>query len=113
MDQRVYHLLHLVGLFVLTAYTFRAFAAPGSGRSRNLMIGGIASLVVVVAGFGLLAKLKLDFKEGWVIIKVVCWFLLSALAGMAHRKGRAGLLPLVALLLITAAVWAVYFRPTF
>jgi hypothetical protein len=112
MDQRVYHLLHLVGLFVMTAYTFRAFAAPGSNRRGNLMISGIASLVVVVAGFGLLAKLKLDFSA-WIIIKVVCWLVLSGLAGMAHRKGRAGILPLVALLLITAAVYAVYFRPTF
>jgi hypothetical protein len=96
----------------MTAYTFRAFAAPGSNRRGNLMISGIASLVVVVAGFGLLAKLKLDFSA-WIIIKVVCWLVLSGLAGMAHRKGRAGILPLVALLLITAAVYAVYFRPTF
>ena len=110
MDQRIYQILHLVGLFVLTAWTFKAFANPGSGRRSNMMITGIASLVVVVAGFGLHAKLKYEM-EGWVFLKLGCWLLLSGLAGMAHRKGSAGALPLVAVALISAAVYAVYYRP--
>ena len=111
MDQRIYSVLHVVSLLVLTAYTFRAFAAPTpESRRGNLMITGIASLVAVVAGFGLLAKLQLAMG-GWVIAKLVCWLLLSGLAGMAHKQGKAGVLPMVALLLVTFAVYCVYFRP--
>ena len=111
MDQRVYYVLHIVSILVLTAYTFRAFAAPtAETRKANLMITGIASLVAIVAGFGLLAKLQLEFA-GWVIVKLVCWLLLSGLAGMAHKKGGAGALPTVAMVLIVVAVYCAYYKP--
>ena len=111
MDQRFYYALHLISLFILTAYTFRAFAAPtAEARRANLMMTGIASLVALVAGFGLLAKLQLGFPV-WVIVKLVCWLVLSGLAGMAHKKGQAGALPSMALALLLVAVVMVYFKP--
>jgi hypothetical protein len=111
MDQRIYYVLHIVGVMVLTAYTFRAFAAPTpETRRSNLMATGIASAVVFVAGFGLLAKLKLAIA-GWVIVKLVCWLFFSALAGIAHRKGQAGPLAPLALVLLAVAALCAYYKP--
>ena len=111
MDQRIYYVLHIVGVLVLTAYTFRAFAAPTpETRRSNLMATGIASVVVLVAGFGLLAKLDLEIA-GWVIVKLVCWLFFSGLAGIAHRKGQAGPLAPLALALLAVAVLCAYYKP--
>jgi hypothetical protein len=111
MDQRVYYVLHIVSLLVLTAYTFRAFAAPTpQTRRANLVATGIAAVVMLVSGFGLLAKLKLSI-EGYVIVKLVCWLFFAGLAGIAHRKGQAGPLSALALALLAVAVVCAYYKP--
>ena len=112
MSPLVYHLLHVGGVILLAAFTFQAFAAPvAATKKRVMMLTGILSVVVLVGGFGLLAKLDLGFP-GWVIGKLVCWLGLSAMAGMAYRKpGSVGMLSLVTSALILAAVYLVYFRP--
>jgi chromate transport protein ChrA len=49
---------------------------------------------------------------GWLVVKVVCWLGLSALAGIGYRRrGKAGLLIAVALFLIVTAVTMVYLKP--
>jgi len=97
---------------VLTAFTFQAFAAPRpEARKTTLLVTGLASLVMLVAGFGLLAKLSLGFP-GWVVLKLVAWLGLSALAGLAYRKPESGkTLAGLALLLLVVAVYAAYFKP--
>ena len=112
MSPQVYYLLHVGSAFLLAALTFQAFAAPTPEKRRQtLMLTGILSLVLVVGGFGLLAKLSYGF-DGWVLIKIVCWLALSALAGMAFRKPQsAGTLAFVASFVIVLALYAVYFKP--
>ncbi len=108
-----YHILHLLSLIVLTAHTFMAFANPApENRKRTLMITGIASLLMLGSGFGMMAVLKLSYSAGWVLVKFVCWFGLSALAGIAYRKAHLrGVLSTVALGLIATALFMVYLRP--
>jgi len=108
-----YHILHLLSLVVLTAQTFMAFANPApENRKRTMMITGIASLLLFVSGFGMLTVLKIPFVTGWVLVKFVCWFLLSGLAGIAYRKADIrGVLSVVALALVTVALFMVYLRP--
>ena len=48
MSATFYQILHLVSLFVLTGYTFYAFAAPPETRKRVLMITGIATFLMLV-----------------------------------------------------------------
>jgi hypothetical protein len=111
MSPTIYSILHVTAVLVLTGYTFYAFAASPETRKRVMMITGIASLVAVIAGFGLQAKLSLGFP-GWLIVKIVCWLGLSALAGFGYRKrGAAGALAAVALLFAFIAVVMVYTRP--
>ena len=112
MDPLYYSILHVVGVILLTAYTFAAFANPDpKARGRTLMVTGVLSLIVLVAGFGLLSKLKLGFPS-WVIVKLVAWLGISALSGMAFRRpGMTGLFRLIVIVLVVAAVWAVYMKP--
>jgi hypothetical protein len=111
MNPSVYYVLHVCSVLVMTAYTFYAFAAPPETRKRVLMISGIASLLALVGGFGLQAKLHYGFP-GWLIVKIVCWLGLSAMTGFAYRRrGAVGALQLVALALIIIAVVMVYTKP--
>jgi uncharacterized membrane protein SirB2 len=108
-----YHILHLLSLIVLTAHTFMAFANPApENRKRTMIITGIAALLMFVSGFGMLSVLKIPVSTGWVLVKLVCWFGLSGLAGMAYRKVHLrGALSVVALTLIVVALFMVYLRP--
>jgi len=111
MSPTVYPILHVSSLLVLFGYTFYAFAAPAESRKRVLMITGIASLIMLVSGFGLLSKLHLGFP-GWVIVKLVCWLGLSAVGGMAFkRREQAGAIMTVVLALAITAVVMVYLKP--
>ena len=56
MSPTTYHILHVSSLLVLFGYTFYAFAAPAETRKRVLVITGIASLLVLIGGFGLITK---------------------------------------------------------
>jgi uncharacterized membrane protein SirB2 len=98
---------------VLTAHTFMAFANPApENRKRTMMITGIAALLMFISGYGMLHLLKIAYTTGWVLVKFVCWLGLSALAGVAYRRAHLrGVLSIVALALITVALFMVYLRP--
>jgi uncharacterized membrane protein SirB2 len=110
MNPLYYSLLHVFALFVLTAHTFMAFANPAvENKKRTMMITGVASLLVLISGFGLLSKLHNNQFEAWVIVKLLCWLGLSALAGVVYRKPHArATLSLIALTLILIALAMVY-----
>lgn len=114
MNPLFYSLLHVFALFVLTAHTFMAFANPApENRKRTMMITGAASLLVLVSAGGLMAKMGYSWGSAWVIVKIVCWFLLTGLAGMVYRQpGRRGALALIALTLILISLVMVYLVKT-
>jgi uncharacterized membrane protein SirB2 len=112
MPPTVYHIIHLTSLFVLLGYTFYAFAAPAETRKKVLIITGIASLLVLISGFGLITKVYQNQFAGWMIVKLVCWLGLSALAGLGYRRrGAVGAFALVAVALAFVAVVMVYAKP--
>jgi hypothetical protein len=106
-----YLVLHLSSIIVLLGYTFYAFAAPPQTRGRVLMVTGIAALLVIVTGFGLLHRLHLGFP-GWAIVKLVCLIGLASITGIAYRRrAQADLFMIVAFALAITAVAMVYVRP--
>ncbi|MFT6108468.1 MAG: hypothetical protein ACJA2W_001380 [Planctomycetota bacterium] len=110
MSPTVYSILHVISAFLLTALTFGAFAAPNpETRKRTMALTGILSLLMLVGGFGLLAKLGYSAAAPWVVIKIVCWLGLSALAGMAYRMPKkTGILSIVATIFVATAIATVY-----
>ncbi len=108
-----YHILHVLALIVLTAQTFMAFANPApENKKMTMIITGIASLLMLVSGFGMIHLLHIPLSSGWLIVKMVCWLFLSGLAGIAYRKAHLrGALGIVALALVTVALFMVYLKP--
>jgi len=113
MNPTFYHLLHVFALLVLTAHTFMAFANPDpANKKRTMMITGIAALLMLISGFGLISKLYGNHFYAWMIVKLVCWIGLSALAGVAYRRPHLrGKLAFTALTLMLVALVMVYFKP--
>jgi hypothetical protein len=111
MSPLFYSIIHVVSVLILTGFTFYAFAAPAETRKRVMMITGIASLLVLIGGFGLQAKLQVGWP-GWLIAKILLWLGLSALAGIGYRRrAAAGALSLVASVIVLVAVVLVYTKP--
>ena len=110
MIPEYYKILHVFSLVVLTAHTYMALANPDpANRKRTLMITGIASLLMLFSGFGLLARLHPGQFPGWVVVKLVCWLGLTALGGLAYRKAQLrGLLSYLGLGFVLVAVWTVF-----
>jgi len=112
MSPTIYQFLHVFSVLILAGGTFYAFAAPEASRKRVLMITGIASLVALVAAFGLLSKLYNNTFHFWVIVKLVVWLGLSALSGLAfRRRDKAGFLMVLTAVLLAVSVAMVYFKP--
>lgn len=85
MPYSLFHIIHLISVFLLTGVVFAAFAAPVPELRRHyLVISGITSLIALLTGFGLLGILKLGVPL-WAVAKVFCWLLLSVLGAMAFR----------------------------
>ena len=110
MIPEYYKVLHVFSLVVLTAHTYMALANPDpANRKRTMMITGIASLLMLFSGFGLLAKLHANQFAPWVVVKLVCWLGLTALSGLAYRKAQLrGLLSFLGLAFVLVAVWTVF-----
>ena len=98
----------------LTAFIFMAFANPDpKGKKRTMMITGILSTLMLIGGFGMVSVLKTGFPV-WILIKVVCWFTVSGMAGMAYRKPEsATTFKAITLAALIIAVCTVYLKHRF
>jgi len=113
----VYKAIHLVGVMLtVTALGGMAIhAANGGTRSQSLTARlttaahGTGLLLVLVAGFGMLAQLDRPAIAGWVILKLTIWLVLGALAAVPYRRPQfaRAIFVLVPLLTATAAVLAI------
>lgn len=108
----MYSLIHVLSILLLTGSVFYIVANPQPHKKRKMMIlTGVLSLIAFIAAFGLMAKLyNNDFSQGWVIVKLVAWLLLTGLAGMAYRISKSAAI-LGTVVLVTLAVYMVYFKP--
>jgi len=114
MKLAIYQIMHVASMVVLTAYVFMAFANPDpKGKKRTMMITGILSLLMLIGGFGMIAVMGLGFPW-WVVVKLICWLVLSSMAGMAYRKPASmGTWKAITLTAILIAIATVYLRHRF
>lgn len=113
MSPLVYQIAHVVSAILLVAFVISACADPRPARKKTIMIiTGILSLLVIVAGFGLISKIYGNEFKGWMYAKGLVWLLLAGMSGLAFRRSTiAGLLMVVAMVLAGAAVYLVYAKP--
>lgn len=120
MDPQFYKLLHLTGVMMLfTGVSALLFAdKAGSWRKPALMMHGIGLLLLLLGGFGMLAKLGAgapevySFTSAWVLIKLVIWLFFGAAIVLAKRgvlRGQQGWW--VCILAGAVAAWAALFKP--
>lgn len=107
----VYHIAHILGLACL----FLGFGAMQSAGEikPGMKWHGIALVIMLITGFGMLAKLGIFASMPvWVIIKIAMWLLLGVLPTLAKRKVLPfGLLVPVALVIVAVNAWLGYMKP--
>ena len=87
MSYEIYKVLHLFGLVTLFASLGALTVVPIDRRKPFMMLHGIAAVIMLVAGFGLLARLNLMHElPPWVYGKVVIWLLLGATPVILKKK---------------------------
>ena len=111
MSPSFYQILHVLSLLVLTGGVFYGFAGAPETRKKVLMATGIASLLMLISGVGLLHKLGYGFP-GWAIVKLVVWLALSGLAGIGYRmRSKTTLFLSIITGLLFVALVMVYNKP--
>ena len=112
MDPNFYQVLHIVGISMVFlgygALIARSIAAPENVPVRKLgsITSGIGLLFILVAGFGLVAKLGYNYTETWILVKFAIWLLLGGLIVLINRKPQLAML-LWCLLIALGAIAAI------
>ena len=118
-----YRLIHLVGILLLfvalggLSYAAGKSSSDGAPGSRGLVMAlhGTGLLVILVGGFGLLARIGVEHGigfPGWVWGKLAIWLLLGAAVMIPKRKPEwAGALFLVLPVLGGIASWLALYKP--
>jgi len=120
-SHELYNVVHIVGLALLMlALGGIAFTMDGAGTHRAsgsrrtvLLIHGAGIFLMLLGGFGMLARLEM-FEEsswpGWLWVKIAVWGTLGLAAFVPIRFPRAArpLLVIVPVLAGVAAYMAIY-----
>jgi hypothetical protein len=120
MPYAIYKLIHFLGIFTLLGALVAAAMhvlrggtrADDPYRRRLLAAHGIAAFLVLLGGFGMLARMGVmhGTLPGWVLLKLALWVVIAGLVALPYR-GRAGarfVLAGLPLLLLVAAATALY-----
>ena len=92
MSLEFYKVLHLAGVIFLFVAVGAAIVRAMSGGSEagkkiSGLTHGIALIVILVSGFGLLARYQLGF-EAWVWVKLLIWLALGASVALIRRMAK-------------------------
>jgi len=118
MSYPLYKVLHLVGTFLLFAgagglVLLRLQESAGE-KARKLagMTHGLALIVILIAGFGALAKTGASLTAPWVLGKLVIWLILALLPVLIRKlPGQAKLLWWLLPLLGAVAAYLAIYKP--
>ena len=118
MSYSFYKILHVFGIALLLVSLGGVFvhAANGAEKKANvvrrlvLISHGLGSFLILLAGFGLLARLgEVSGFPGWVWPKLAIWAVLSVAIAIPYRSTAAAkmLMVVTPLLVLLAALFAV------
>jgi hypothetical protein len=114
MSVAAYKVVHIFGV-LLVFVALGAALGEGSRRRLASMTHGIGLLIVLIAGFGALARLGIHSPGNWPLwiwLKLLIWLVLGAAMTFARRSPAAAralwwLLPLLG----GAAAYLALFKP--
>ena len=112
MNPLIYKVIHLAGIMGL----FTALGGAIAGNSdcntkRSGIIHGISLILIIVSGFGMIAKLGLAFK-GWLVAKTLIWFVMGGIIALANKKKlKPAVLTGIILGCGALAAWLGVFKP--
>lgn len=114
MNPLIYKFIHLAGVMGLFTVIGTLIAARKDNWAKSTsMLHGISLLLVLLGGFGLVAKLYgNDFSQGWIIAKLIIWVLFGALLPLAKKQVLpSSTLITASLILGTIAAYLGIFKP--
>ena len=112
MTYETYKILHIVGLLLVFLGLGGQLVGSGSGKFPAVL-HGLGMVVLLVAGFGLLARLGASWPwAGWVWGKVVVWLVIGALPALHKKKVLPDQIAWIAAVAIGgAAAWLAIAKP--
>ena len=119
MDYDFYKVLHVLGVSLvllalggITVHTMNGGTKESNSFRKSAAIAhGVGLLLLLVAGFGMLAKMGIHGFPAWVAIKSVIWLILGAVAALAYKKEFARLVWLAMPVLVVAATLVALVKP--
>lgn len=118
---QLYKIVHIFGILMLFTVLggICLHAMNGGTKASNVgrkLIGalhGTALLVILIGGFGMLARLGIPGGlPGWVIAKLVIWLILPFLGLLAYRKPASAKWVLLGLPIVGGlAAWFAIYKP--
>jgi uncharacterized membrane protein SirB2 len=99
MSLQFYKLLHIIGILLTFSALGGVFVYAGNGGNKEgnslrkviAISHGVGLVLLLVSGFGMLAKLGLSFPM-WVVPKLVIWLALGAAIALGYRKPEKAVL---------------------
>lgn len=92
MSLNFYKVLHILGFLLVFAalggMTLQSYLGGGDERKGRRLAGlshGIGLLIVLVSGFGMLARLGVGF-DGWVWVKMALWLVFGGVIVVIRRQ---------------------------
>ncbi len=116
----LYEIIHVIGIAMLfVAIGGVAVHAANGGTKANSatrrlvsIVFGVGSFLILLGGFGMMARLGLvrGMPPAWLIVKMLIWLLLSGIVLLPYRRPALArpfllLLPLLAGLAVYMAVY--------
>jgi hypothetical protein len=121
LSYEIYKLLHLFGIIMLFVSIggVMLYALNGGTKADNTwrktaaITHGIGLVFILVAGFGLLARVGISWPwPGWVFVKLIIWLVLGGVTGLIYKLGPTGKgLWYVVILLGVIAAYMAIFKP--
>ena len=100
-----YKTLHIFSLLLVFLAIGQMITSKDKSYKLPYMMHGIGVLLVLVAGFGMLAKLKIGFTT-WTYMKLGTWLAVAASPGFVKRAPFRK--PLMSLIILAIGLFGVY-----
>jgi uncharacterized membrane protein SirB2 len=88
MSNQFYKIIHVVSIVLFFSTYAAAVVKPGSIKFEKIL-SGVAILLILVSGFGLLARLNVPMGAAWplwVKVKLSIWIFIGALGHMVLKR---------------------------